>query len=276
MLGLGSFSYRWSCGFKDRTPANPLGLLDLLDRAELAGLSLVQFADNIPLHQRDENEIAELATEARSRGISIELGLAGATDNESLTTYLRYASQLDCDLIRVSLDASDLQKGQQQIIAELKELEPTLENQNVRIAFENHFAISSRNLASLVQKLDSDRFGVCLDVANSICAGEWPLETVSTLAPFTINLHLKDCRFVTDPYGVGFKVEGVPLGKGIVDIAAVIDQVKPIKRKVNVILEHWLPWDDDEAALSEREDDWVLQSTAVAKLALDAETAKQF
>ncbi|WFE89858.1 TIM barrel protein [Roseibium porphyridii] len=269
MLGLGSFSYRWSCGFKDRIPEKPLGLLDLLDRAELANLSLVQFADNIPLHERDNGEIAELATESKAKGISVELGLAGATDTASLTTYLGYANQLDCELIRVSLDATDLQKGQCQLVAELKEIEQSLVDQSVRIAFENHFAISSPELASLVQRLDSDRFGVCLDVANSICAGEWPLETVNILAPFAINLHLKDCRFVPDPYGVGFKVEGVPLGKGIVDIGAVFDRLRPDERGINIILEHWLPWECDQAALSKREDEWVLESALIARRVLE-------
>ena len=34
MIGLGSFAYRWSCGFKGRIPQKPLGLLDLLERTE--------------------------------------------------------------------------------------------------------------------------------------------------------------------------------------------------------------------------------------------------
>lgn len=53
MIGLGSFAYRWSCGFKGRIPQKPLGLLDLLERTKRAGLRLIQFADNVPLHERD-------------------------------------------------------------------------------------------------------------------------------------------------------------------------------------------------------------------------------
>lgn len=265
MLGLGSFSYRWSCGFKDRVPKNPLGLVDLLQRAERAGLSLVQFADNIPLHERDDGEIAELVAEAKTKGIAIELGLAGATDKASLRTYLRYANQLDCHLIRVSLDAADLRKGQDQICSELLGFEQMLVDQGIRIAFENHFALASGDLAALVDTLNSDRFGVCLDVANSVCAGEWPLETVKLLAPYAINLHLKDCKFLTDPYGVGFSVIGTPIGQGIVDVAAIINLVQPVKRNINIILEHWLPWDDDQSALMRREDEWVLQNVAAVK-----------
>ncbi|WP_165814771.1 TIM barrel protein [Labrenzia sp. 011] len=265
MIGLGSFSYRWSCGFKDRIPENPLGLLDLLERAERAGLRLVQFADNIPLHERDKGEIDELAREARSRGMAIELGLAGATDTASLETYLDYAAQLDCTLIRVSLDADDLAKGQDRIVAELKAFQQSLSDRNVRIAFENHFALESSSLVSLVQHLESDSFGVCLDVANSICAGEWPMETVRLLAPYAINLHLKDCRFAVDPYGVGFAVVGTPLGQGMMDIPAVLDLVKPDERHINTILEQWLPWEADPERLAAREDEWVVQSSETAR-----------
>jgi sugar phosphate isomerase/epimerase len=265
MIGLGSFSYRWSCGFKDRIPDKPLGLLDLLERTERAGLGLVQLADNIPLHQRDDGEVRELAIEARSRGIEVELGLAGATDRAGLDTYLDYAAQLDCSLIRVSLDADDLAKGRDRIVRELKEIGKALSDRGVRIAFENHFALASSDLSSLVLQLDSESFGVCLDVANSICAGEWPMQTVRLLAPHAINLHLKDCRFAIDPYGVGFSVVGTPLGQGMLDIPAVLDLVKPDERGINVIVEQWLPWEDDPVALTAREDDWVRQSVQIAR-----------
>lgn len=257
MIGLGSFSYRWSCGFKDRIPDRPLGLIDLLDRTEKAGLRLVQFADNIPLHQRDDGEIRELASEAKSRGVTIELGLAGATDKAHLTTYLGYCARLDCKLIRVSLDAEDLAKGREGLVSELKGFEKTLSDQGVRIAFENHFSLASSDLVSVVQQLDPGSYGVCLDVANSICAGEWPMETVRILAPFAINLHLKDCRFAIDPYGVGFSVVGTPLGQGMLDVPAILKLVRPEERNINTILEHWLPWEADADQLSKREDEWV-------------------
>jgi|TARA_B110000908_G_C10265229_1_gene463158 sugar phosphate isomerase/epimerase len=268
MIGLGSFAYRWSCGFKGRIPQKPLGLLDLLERTERAGLELIQFADNIPLHERDPGEVSELAKEASTKGIAIELGMAGATDAKSLDTYLEYAVSLNCNLIRVSLDAEDLAKDQNQIIGELKSFDKALCDNNVRIAFENHFALASQDLANLVKLLNSKQYGVCLDVANSICAGEWPMETVRILAPYAINLHMKDCRFAIDPYGVGFSVVGTPLGQGMVDVKGILDVLKPKERHINIILEHWLPWNEDEESLMHAEDDWLIQSVNAAKSAL--------
>lgn len=264
MLGLGSFSYRWSCGFRDRVPESPLRPLDLLDRADGLGLKLVQYADNIPLHLRERQEIEELSREAKSRDITIELGMAGFKP-AMLATYLELADILGAKLIRASLDAADIEDGLEAAAAQLCDTLPAARAAGVRIALENHFSMTSETLSTLVQMVDVPELGICLDVANSICAGEWPKETINTLAPLAINLHLKDCRFQLDPYGVGFSVVGTPLGQGIVDPKSVLDTLEKHDRDVNVILEHWLPWQGDFATTTAAEDDWIGQSVAHAR-----------
>lgn len=264
MLGLGSYTYRWSCGFRDRIPEHPLGPLDLLKRGEAQGLKLVQFADNMPLHLRDTGEIAELAQEAKARSIVVELGMAGL-DSHMLATYLDLAAKVDAKLLRVSLDAADIKGGREEAVALLRNVVPAARAAGVRLALENHFSMRSAELRAIVEAVDEPEIGVCLDVANSICAGEWPMETVSILAPLAINLHLKDCRFQLDPYGVGFSVVGTPLGTGIVDVTAVLDAVAENGRDVNVILEHWLPWQGDAAKSLEAEDAWLKENVAEAR-----------
>ncbi|MEM7739002.1 MAG: TIM barrel protein, partial [Deinococcota bacterium] len=114
--------------------------------------------------------------------------------------------------------------------------------------------------------------GVCLDVANSIASHEWPETTIQQLAPFAVNLHLKDYTFELDPYGVGFQAVGVPLGEGEMDIQNVFDALTAAKVSpdINVILEYWLP----RAAIDEKglqlEDVWTSQSVAAAKPYVDA------
>ncbi|MET1416717.1 sugar phosphate isomerase/epimerase [Roseibium sp. HPY-6] len=265
MIGLGSFSYRWSCGFKDRVPEKPLGLLDLLGRTERLGLKLLQVADNIPLHKRDVGEVREFISATKEMNIEIELGLAGISDSTLLPKYLDYAAQLDCRLLRASLDASDISIGEEKLCSYIKSFEDSLSGVGAKLALENHFALPSRELVSLVQNLNSEQFGICLDVANSICAGEWPIETIRLLSPYTINLHLKDCRFAIDPYGVGFSIVGTPLGTGIIDVPTVLDFVGPNERGINIILEQWLPWNDDQNSLYAQEDEWALLSVKAAR-----------
>ena len=123
-----------------------------------------------------------------------------------------------------------------------------------RIAVENHFGFPSSDLVTLLEAVDDDGIGVCLDVGNSICAGEWPDETIRLLAPWTINLHLKDWTFRPDRHGVGFHVEGTPFGQGNTDPAAVLAALPD--RPMSVIYEHWLPWQGSPEATIRTEQKW--------------------
>lgn len=264
MLGLGSYAYRWSCGFRDRQPANPLGPVDIVYRAQALGLGLVQFADNIPLHERDPATIQAVVAAARETGIAIELGMGGF-EGDLLRRYLALAEQLDARLIRIALDADDAALGLDDLARRIDAVLPTARSAGVQLAVENHFHFPSPRLKQIVSMVDDPTLGVCLDVANSICAGEWPLETIDLLAPHAINLHLKDYRILPDPYGVGFRILGTPLGQGVLDIPRVFAALGRHDRKVNVILEHWLPPADTDDETLKREDDWIAQSVACAR-----------
>lgn len=264
MLGLGSFSYRWSCGFRDRQPKRPLGPVDLVNKAQSLGLNLVQFADNIPLHERDAATIKDVGAAARDAGIAIELGMGGF-EGALLHRYLALAEQLDARVIRIALDAEDAATGVDELARRIAAVLPEARAAGVQLAVENHFHFPSPRLKQIITTVDDPTLGVCLDVANSICAGEWPQETIDLLAPFAINLHLKDYEIVPDPYGVGFRILGTPLGQGVLDIPAVFAALKPHGRDVNVILEHWLPPAESEDETLRREDAWITQSVACGR-----------
>ncbi|WP_179378062.1 sugar phosphate isomerase/epimerase family protein [Jannaschia marina] len=263
MLGLGSYTFRWSIGHKGLLPPEPLTHLDLIGIAAEHGLGLVQFADNIPVDTLDAAGLAMLRAEADAKGVSIEIGTQ-AFDADQVGRYLGIAKMLDAELLRVALDAPDAAVPVPELATAFRDLLPQARAAGVRIAIENHFNYPSPRLVALLEEIDDPSVGVCLDVANSICAGEWPAETVARLAPHTINLHLKDYDILPDPYGVGFAIEGVPLGQGRTDCRAVLEAL-PRDREVNVILEHWLPRRDDMAAARAAEHDWLRQGVAHAR-----------
>ena len=264
LLGLGSYAFRWSIGTGDRAPARPMTAIEVVDAAVGLGLPLVQFADNLPLHRLAGDELDALARHARGAGVILEVGQQGS-DTTLLATYLDIAARLDAGLVRLALDAADADIEQATLVAGLRRAVPEAEARGVTLAIENHFGFPSARLAELVDAVGSERVGVCLDVANSICAGEWPRETVERLAPYAVSLHLKDYDIVPDPYGVGFRVLGTPLGEGRTDVAWVLGQIARSGRDVNVVLEHWLPGDADDAALAAREREWLGRSVAVAR-----------
>ena len=48
--GLSSYTYTWAVGVPGYSPARPLTLVQLLERAASLSVSVVQIADNLPLH----------------------------------------------------------------------------------------------------------------------------------------------------------------------------------------------------------------------------------
>lgn len=266
MLGLGSYTFRWSAGHKGVTPDQPMTHVAMLDVASEHGLGLIQFADNIPIERLDSAGLHDLNSKARSLGIAIELGTQ-AFKLEEMQRYIGFAEFLNAKILRVALDGPDAEIPVPQLAKSFLDLKSRAMNAGVRIAVENHFNYPATRLAQLMEEIDDPFVGVCLDVANSICAGEWPMETVRTLAPYTINLHLKDYDIVPDPYGVGFAIHGTPLGQGRTDCGAVLAAL-PKGQKINVILEHWLPKSDDLAKDCADEHVWLGKSLKFAREAL--------
>ncbi|CAN0605955.1 unnamed protein product, partial [Ectocarpus sp. 12 AP-2014] len=163
---------------------------ELMDVAKDHDLAVVQYAENCPLHLLDADELASLKSKADAFGIAIELGTQSFNAQE-VETYIGIGQSVGAKILRVALDGPDAQKPIADLAAEFKALMPKAKDAGLRIAIENHFNYPSPRLVKLLDAIDNDGVGVCLDVANSICAGEWPMETVNTLAAHTINLHLK-------------------------------------------------------------------------------------
>ncbi|WP_417270385.1 sugar phosphate isomerase/epimerase family protein [Celeribacter sp.] len=264
-LGLGSYAYRWSIGIKDQVPTTPLTAFDLLDRAEALGLDVVQYADNMPLDRYSEADHHRLYETAQDKGLTLELGTQ-CFDADEVDRYLDIGQRLGAKIMRVALDEADSHVPVGTLAEQLRPRVDKARAKGMKIAIENHFNYPSPRMVDLLDAVNDDHLGVCLDVANSICAGEWPHETIAMLAPYTINLHLKDYEITPDPYGVGFRIHGVPLGQGRAPIAWTLDQLAHCPADMSVILEHWLMLDEGglDAAIA-KEQPWIDTTVAAAK-----------
>ncbi|PLW76567.1 sugar phosphate isomerase/epimerase family protein [Cohaesibacter celericrescens] len=258
-LGLGSYAFRWSIGIKDRIPVKPMTAFDVLDEADNYGLGVVQYADNMPLDQLSESEHYRLFEQAQEKGIALELGTQ-SFHAEEIDRYLIIGKRLNTKILRVALDAADALVPVADLVEQMRPLLETARQANIRIAIENHFNFPSPRMVELLEAVNDETLGVCLDVANSICAGEWPEETIRLLAPYTINFHLKDYVIIPDNYGVGFDISGVPLGQGRAPIPWILDQLAHCDPDMSVLLEHWLPYN-----LAAQEREWLDQTVAAAK-----------
>lgn len=263
-LGLGSYAFRWNIGIKDQVPATPMTAFQVLDAAQGYGLDVVQYADNLPLDRLSEADHHRLYESAAEKGIALELGTQ-CFDADEVSRYIVIGQRLHAKLLRVALDAEDALMPVPELAEQLRPLLEKAHNAGMRIAIENHFNYPSPRMVELLESIDDPTLGVCLDVANSICAGEWPEETITMLAPYTINLHLKDYQITPDKYGVGFYIHGVPLGQGRANIPWILDQLKHCQPEMSVLLEHWLPKGDDVAKARAQEVPWLDQTVAAAK-----------
>lgn len=263
-IGLGSYAFRWSIGIKDIQPAKPMTAMEVLEIAHQHGLAVVQYADNMPLDRLSVEEHLALKQRADSYGMALELGTQSFNAKE-LARYIPIGERIGSKILRVALDAEDALIPVPELAAQLRELLPDGKRAGLRFAIENHFNYPSSRMVELLDVVADDALGVCLDVANSICAGEWPMTTVKILAPYTINLHLKDYEITPDPYGVGFRIHGTPLGEGRAEIEEILGSLSHCPADMSVILEHWLPPSGDMEATRHLEHEWLKRTIDAAK-----------
>ena len=263
-LGLGSYAFRWSIGIRDQQPATPMTAMEVLEIAHGHDLSVVQYADNLPLDRLSAEEHSALKARADEYGMALELGIQSFNANE-LARYIPIGQRIGSKILRVALDAEDALIPVPDLAAQLRELLPDGKAASLRFAIENHFNYPSPRMVQLLDAVADDALGVCLDVANSICAGEWPMDTVRMLAPYAINLHFKDYQITPDPYGVGFRIHGTPLGEGRAELAKILDALSGCDPDLSVILEHWLPHSNDMEATRLLEHAWLDRTVSAAK-----------
>jgi len=259
LLGIGSYTCTWAIGVPGRPPRHPLGARDLLARARSLGVRVVQYCDNLPLTALPPRELEGLLEEARAAGIAVEVGTRGL-DEADLRANLAIAIRAGAPFVRVVVDGRGREPSPAEAAALLRPLLPEFEAAGVRIAIENHDRFPARALAGLVEELGRHRAGVCLDTVNSLGALEGPEAVVGTLAPYALNLHLKDFAIRRVESAMGFVVEGRPAGAGRLDVPWLLGKIRKAGRDVNAIVELWTPPAATLEETIEREEAWAEES----------------
>ena len=254
-LGISSWTYPWAIGVSGfPPPPRPMRLADLLEKAAALKVGVVQVADNLPLHKLDSHELRDARDQAVRLGLTIEIGTRGVEPGH-LLLYLGLAVEFDAVLLRTLIDGLESQPSLEQAEKWIRDVLPQFEDQGITLGLENYEKHSCSDLATLVRRLESHRVGVCLDTVNSLGALETPERVVETLAPLTVNLHVKD--FVIDrvPQMMGFVVSGAPAGAGRLAIPWLLGQMPPGNR-VSAILEQWTPPRESVEATVAMEQEW--------------------
>ena len=233
-----------------------MSAVDLIEFAKRNNIRFVQIGDNYPLH---ESDVAQLAKISNTAGIGIEAGARRLTD-ERLSEYITIAGQLQSPFLRMVIDDTDYHPSLQEVTRIINSFLPELKKRRLILAIENHDRFSSNTLVELINRTDPEWVGICLDTANSFGAVEGTYETVRLLAPYTVNLHIKDITIQRHDHKMGFTIEGTPAGSGLLNIPEIINTVNAYGKCRTVTLELWPAYTGDVADTIRREKQWVLES----------------
>ncbi len=257
ILGISSFTYGWAVGMNPDKPN--LDAFDLVKKVKAYGLKCLQIGDNLPLHNMSDSVIKEFKAALNESGIRLEVGARKLTENQ-LQRYLDISKFLNAPLLRFVVDDDNYQPTGQTIISILRNALPELRRNQIILGIENHDRFKARELSEVMDAISDEHVGICLDSVNSIGAGEGLEWVVDALAPYTVNLHIKDFVIQRFSHKMGFIVTGAPAGGGMMNIPSIIEKIIPFGRCKSAILEQWAP---PEAVLDrtiEKEMSWAEES----------------
>ena len=128
----------------------------------------------------------------------------------------------------------DNQKKKNNLIEVLRQIEPTARDSDVAIALES--PLSARDLAEMVDTIDSKYVGVYYDTGNAIFLGYDPAAEIEQLGRRILSVHVKDTtKNIGDSH----------LGKGRLDLESSMAALDKIDYNGWLIIE--TPSGDDEA-----------------------------
>jgi len=266
-LGISSYTYTWSIGVPGSLPTRQMSAKDLVDRAVAFGLKLVQIADNLPIENFTDVELDNLYAYAFKKGVSIEMGGRGLTTEHTLKC-LKAAEILHSPILRMVIDGAGFEPDIPDVIQIISDLLPEFESRKIRLAIENHDRLKAREFEQIIQAINSEWVGICLDSVNSMGAGEGFEPVAEILIPYTINLHLKDFSIRRVSHKMGLIIEGTPAGSGMLNISDLIFKLNQLGRCHSAILELWTPPETDLKDTISKEEEWADRSIKYLKTIL--------
>jgi sugar phosphate isomerase/epimerase len=255
-IGLSSYAFFWQLSDK---VSEPLSIHQALERTAELGVDLFQVCDYAPLEAMTDSELEAVRATADRLGISLELGTKGIRP-EHLRKFLRISGILRSPLLRTMFNVPGHTPTAEEAVAIFKEVLPEFEGSGVKIAVETYEQVPTSRILDVIRGVDSPHLGICSDPANTVASLEMPREVIDAVAPYVLNMHIKDFSFSRKDGWVGFTYAGAPLGEGLLDYDYMVSKFQPHERNINQIVEHWLPWQDSEAETIRLENQWTQQS----------------
>ncbi len=244
-LGIADFSYAIRkraerAGSMPKQVSDPLGLLKHCHEVGAGGMQC-------GLGHRDASYTAQLRECAETHDLFIEASTSlphDAQDVERFDAQLATARAAGAKVVRVAIGGrryeqfSRLEEFRAFAKRSSKSMQlaaPIAERHGLPLAIENHKDFRAPEMLRMLEQLDSDYVGICLDTGNSIALLEDPVEIVRTWTPWAKSVHLKDLALCE--YEEGFLLGDVRLGDGVLELPAVVKSIRKVRPDIRFSLE---------------------------------------
>ncbi len=161
-------------------------------------------------------------------------GLEGGTNKDAadqMQQHIATAKALGAKVMRIvgsSLTFRDEPHGPQieRISRMLKEAVKRAEDNDVRLAIENHVDFTSDEILEILENVGSEYLGVNFDSGNTLRVFEDPVEAAKKLAKHTYATHIKDIVPTTGSPRDWTFWASAPAGSGIIDMPSVVKALR--------------------------------------------------
>ncbi len=243
-----------------------LSTFDLFDLGTEWGLDGFHLDDGV-LENLEPSFLKEVGAAAKEKklyleyNMSLDLGDFGIGIQHDLKDGLNTAHFLEADVVKVSMDLPRPRPRAgsrfhpkvvpflEKTVHLLKENAEMAAAYDICMALENHCDSFSEEILWVINEVRHPFVGACIDTVNAWHMAEDPMKAIENLAPLAFTNHFRDDRidFCRD----GFKVKGVAVGEGDIDMKKAYELIKnnsPTNR-INIETEMGISLEDMETAL---------------------------
>jgi sugar phosphate isomerase/epimerase len=222
---------------------NRFSAFEAIAKTKEAGGNMIEFYPGQTLkpgseekvgHSMSEAAMTELKAECERQGVRpVNYGVVGANNAEDVEAIMKFAKKME--LYSVCTESTE------QIAA----WEAAAKEFDIKVAFHEHGGSMSNPkykvwnplyILGVVESRD-ERVGACADLGHWCTSNLVPVECLRILSGRIISVHLKD-------KAANGNAPVVVAGKGVVDVAACLDELKKQNFNGHISIEHEADWDD--------------------------------
>lgn len=232
-IGSVAYSYQYSIGlFQYKTRGGEkFDTIDFLRANHKAGGNVAQIYSPM-LSGLDDVELQKIRDFAESTDTTLEV-VAGNGLGKDFKSKMRVAATLGAKIVGCNFGflmrpekISTLREWNthmEKCTNRLKELASIAKSMGLKIAVENHFDFTAKEMRRMIETVDSPNVGILFDIGNVVGTLDDPIIAADILGPLTVATHYKD--FAIEETEKGFRFCMVPLGYGSLRLREITEKL---------------------------------------------------